>query len=96
MNLSGMACFPYLCFGNWFLPVRENWAAYLKGRKNQQRNTIARMGKKFASAGGRLEIVDNDGVARGLDAYRQVYAASWKLPAPHQDFMPGLAPIHPS
>ena len=90
LNLSGLACFPYFCFGNWFLPVREDWAAYLKGRKGQQRNTIARMGKKFASDGGRLEVIDNAGVERGLDAYRQVYAASWKQPEPYQEFMPGL------
>ena len=90
LKFSGMACFPYFCFGNWFLPVREDWATYLKGRKSQQRNTIARMGKKLATDGGRLEIIANDDIERGLEAYRQVYAASWKQPEPYQDFMPGL------
>ena len=90
LKFAGMACFPYFCFGNWFLPVREDWATYLKGRKGQQRNTIARMGKKFAAEGGRLEIVANGDIQRGLDAYQEVYAASWKQREPYPDFMPGL------
>lgn len=90
LNAANFACFPYYCFGNWFMPVREAWASYLQGRDGRQRSTITRMGKKLVAEGGRLELIANDDIERGLRAYEEVYAASWKQPEPHKDFMPGL------
>ncbi|NCT82176.1 MAG: GNAT family N-acetyltransferase [Comamonadaceae bacterium] len=91
LNRAGLACFPYFGFGNWHMRVTTDWARYLQSRDGRQRNTIARMGKKFAADGGRMEIISgSDDVERGIQAYQQVYAASWKQPEPYQNFMPSL------
>lgn len=49
--------FPFFCFGNWFLTVRGTWQDYLKSRSANLRSSIRRRCKKFAAAGGTLEIV---------------------------------------
>lgn len=91
LTLAGLSTHAYFSFGNWYEPVRQNWADYLKDRSGQLRSTIKRMGKKFASEGGRLEVVrDGDALEGALAAYRDVYAHSWKVPEPYPDFMPGL------
>jgi CelD/BcsL family acetyltransferase involved in cellulose biosynthesis len=91
LTLAGLSTHAYFSFGNWYEPARQNWADYLKGRSGQLRSTIKRMGKKFASEGGRLEVVrDGDALEGALAAYRDVYAHSWKVPEPYPDFMPGL------
>ncbi|MFT7774318.1 GNAT family N-acetyltransferase [Roseateles sp.] len=91
LNRANLACFAYFGFGNWHMRVRQDWASYLQGLDGRQRSTITRMGKKFAAEGGRLEIISGkDDVERGIQAYQQVYAASWKQPEPYQAFIPGL------
>lgn len=91
LTLAGLSTHAYFAFGNWYEPVRQNWADYLKDRSGQLRSTIKRMGKKFANEGGRLEVVrDGDAIEVGLAAYREVYAHSWKVPEPYTDFVPGL------
>lgn len=87
----GWAPFPYFCFGNWTLQVDSDWPTYLAHRPGEVRSTIKRTGNKFAAAGGTLEIVT---AAEQLDdaiaAYIEVYNASWKVPEPYPDFIPGL------
>lgn len=91
LRLSGLVPFPFYCFGNWFLKVESDWPAYLAGRGGTLRNTIKRMGKKFAAEGGSLQLVQGvDEASAGLDAYERVYAASWKVAEPHVGFVPGL------
>lgn len=91
LTLAGLSTHRYFSFGNWYEPVRQNWADYLKARSGQLRNTLRRMGKKFAAEGGRLEIVrDGEALEVALEAYREVYGHSWKPPEPYADFMPGL------
>lgn len=91
LTLAGLSTHAYFSFGNWYEPVRQSWADYLKDRSGQLRSTIKRMGRKFASEGGRLEVVrDGDALEVALAAYREVYAHSWKLPEPYPDFVPGL------
>lgn len=90
MGGAGLVGFRYYCFGNWYLKVDSDWKSYLLGRKSKQRNTISRMTKKLAGDGGWLELVPAEDLDRGLQAYEQVYAASWKKSEPHQDFVPGL------
>jgi CelD/BcsL family acetyltransferase involved in cellulose biosynthesis len=49
------------------------------------------MTKKFAADGGTLELlVDSTHLARGLDAFQQVYRAKWKKEEPFPQFIPGL------
>jgi len=91
LTLAGLSTHAYFSFGNWYEPVRQNWADYLKDRSGQLRSTIKRMGKKFASEGGRLEVVrGGDALEVALAAYREVYAHSWKVPEPYPDFVPSL------
>jgi hypothetical protein len=91
LTLAGLQCHAYFAFGNWYEPVRQTWADYLKDRSGQVRSTIKRNSKKFAAEGGRLEIVQGgERLEEGLAAYQAVYAKSWKVPEPYPDFVPGL------
>lgn len=91
LRLAGLAAFDYFSHGNWVLPVTGRWAPYLAERDGQLRSTIKRMDKKFAAAGGRLEILrTSDAMQDAIAAYEAVYRASWKKPEPFPDFMPGL------
>lgn len=92
LRLGGLKPREYFAFGNWHLQVDGDWAAYLKGRSAQLRSTIKRMTKRLAAeTDGRLEIIrDEADVERGIAAYEAVYSASWKVPEPYVDFVPGL------
>ncbi|MEO6277433.1 GNAT family N-acetyltransferase [Roseateles sp.] len=91
LELAGLKVHRYFAFGNWYEPVRQDWAAYLKDRSSQVRNTIKRNAKKFAAEGGSLEIVQGgERLEAGLAAYQAVYAQSWKVPEPYPDFLPEL------
>jgi len=91
LQASGLVPFDYFCFGNWYLRATHDWPSYLQSRDGKVRSTLQRMGKKWAAAGGTLELVQ--GGARlepALAAYQQVYAASWKDPEGFANFVPGL------
>lgn len=89
---AGWHAFRFYCFGNWYLPVENDWAAYLKTRSGTLRNTIKRLGKRLIADGGSMEIIEaGPDLARAIDAFQQVYAASWKGAEPYPDFVPGLA-----
>ena len=91
LRLSGLVAFDYFTHGNWVLPVTGGWASYLAERDGQLRSTIKRMDKKFAAAGGRLEILRTiEAMPAAIAAYETVYRASWKKPEPFPDFIPGL------
>lgn len=90
LRLANLVCFPYFCFGNWFLPVHFEWKEYLQAREGRLRSTISRMRKRLAADGGHLEIFTTEDIDRGLQAYEAVYAASWKQSEPHKEFTPGL------
>ena len=89
--LAGLSAHAYFAFGNWYEPVSQAWAGYLKDRSGQVRSTIKRNGKKFKAEGGRLEIVQGgDGLEAALAAYQTVYSKSWKVPEPYPGFVPNL------
>ncbi|MGQ3050465.1 MAG: GNAT family N-acetyltransferase [Roseateles sp.] len=92
LRLAGLRPHEYFAFGNWYLQVDSDWASYLKNRSGQLRSTIKRMTKRLAAEdGGRLEIIRDEADAeRGIAAYEAVYGASWKVPEPYVDFIPGL------
>lgn len=91
LAMRGFKTFRYFCFGNWYLPASTGWPAYLAGRTGKQRSNIKRMEQRLADAGGRIEVITSLADAdRGLAAYDQVYALSWKVPEPHPLFMPSL------
>ena len=91
LRLSHWKAFEYFTFGNWHLPVTTDWADYLKTRKGGLRSTLKRMDKKLGNAGGRLEMVTGgERLEAAVAAYESVYNASWKVPEPFPEFMPGL------
>ncbi|RTL46508.1 MAG: GNAT family N-acetyltransferase [Burkholderiales bacterium] len=91
LSLARLSVHSYFAFGNWYEPVNQDWENYLKGRSSKMRNTIKRMGKRFAQEGGTLEIIQGgDRLEAGIDAFQSVYANSWKNTEPYPDFVPGL------
>lgn len=87
----GWMPFRYFCFGNWHLAVDSDWKTYLERRTGELRSTLKRKGKKFAAAGGTLEIITDPAHAETAIAdFNHVYARSWKKPEPYPDFIPGL------
>lgn len=91
LRLAGLRPHQYFAFGNWYLQVESDWTAYLKNRSGQLRSTIKRMTKRLATENGHLEIIREEADAeRGIAAYEAVYGASWKVPEPYVDFIPGL------
>ncbi len=89
LRLAGYLPYDYACFANWYLPVRGSAQDYLAGRPGELRSTLRRMGKKFAAAGGLLEVKETL-TPEDVAAFVAVYNASWKRPEPYPDFMPGL------
>ena len=92
LALAGLRSFSFFCFMNWHLRAPANWADYLAGRSANQRSVIRRSGRKLADQGGHIEIIaDPSDIDRGMAAYWQVYAASWKQDEPSHEFIDGLA-----
>lgn len=91
LSLAGLSVHAYFAFGNWYEPVTQDWDGYLKGRSSKMRNTIKRMGKRFAQEGGTLEIIHGgDRLDAGIAAFQSVYDNSWKNSEPYPEFVPGL------
>lgn len=83
--------FTYFSFGNWYLKVEGNWDDYLNSRSTNLRSAIRRRCKRFASEGGKLEIVSStDNIQRAVADFQEVYSASWKQPEPYPEFVPSL------
>lgn len=93
LDAVGFLTHRYFCFGNWYLPAQGiSFSEYWSGRPSSLRNTAKRKGKAFARGGhGRFEIVRGGvDLEPAISAYQQIYAASWKVPEPHPEFIPGL------
>jgi hypothetical protein len=91
LRLAGVRTHQYFAFGNWYLNVEGDWLQYLKGRSGLLRSTIKRMTKRLSGEGGHLELITAEADAeRGIAAYVAVYGASWKVPEPFPEFIPGL------
>lgn len=91
LKAIGWIPFRFFCFGNWYLRVSENWDAYLKKRSANLRSSIKRRTKEFAAAGGILEIVTTPlAIEQAINAFQDVYSASWKIPEPYPNFVPEL------
>ncbi|MEJ0072252.1 MAG: GNAT family N-acetyltransferase [Pseudomonadota bacterium] len=82
----------YFHFGNWFEPTAGlDAAAYLARRPAALRNTIKRKAAALRKANdARFDLVldghDRPALDRAIEAYEQVYRASWKLGEPYPHF----------
>ncbi len=91
LRMAGFPSFEYFCFDNWHVGPIRGWQEYLDTRGGQLRSTLARKGRHFAGAGGCFELITRpEEHERGLAAYAEVYARSWKKPEPFPGFVPGL------
>jgi hypothetical protein len=91
LRKAGFVTFEYFCFGNWYLPVAQNFDAYLAARPGELRSTLRRMSRRIDNAGGRVQVIGPGGdVETAITAFSSVYASSWKQPEPFPAFMPGL------
>jgi len=90
---AGMPVHPYFCFGNWYLPVAgRSFEEYLDSLPGKARNTLQRKTRKLEKFGiGRIQIVrDASDLEPAIADYQKVYNASWKVPEPYPEFIPGL------
>lgn len=94
LRSCGLLTFRFFGFGNHYLPVAGRaFSDYMGERPSKVRNTIQRRLKKFMADGrGRLDIfiqgaIDYDEAVR---IWETIYSASWKVPEPYPDFIPGL------
>lgn len=90
---NGFDVFPYFRFGNWYLQLQGRcFADYACDLPAQLRNTIRRKRKRLDKQG-QWEIKlfnGEDQLKAGIDAYWQVYNASWKQREPYPGFIDGL------
>lgn len=85
------ATFGFFCFGNWHLKGLTDYDSYLKSRSGNLRSSLKRAVRKFETEGGTIEVITQpDRLQAGTDAYKAVYAESWKQDEPYAEFVPGL------
>jgi hypothetical protein len=93
LKASGLLVQTYFCFGNWYLPVRDrSYEDYFKSLPSKIKNTIKKKREQLAHTGKSRAVVfqDASNLTEALQAYEQVYAASWKVAEPYPDFIRGL------
>jgi hypothetical protein len=79
--------------GNWYEPINgRSFREYFEGLRSPVRNIAKSKNKKIERSGRvRCEILEGtEGLERGIAAYNQVYAASWKVQEPYPEFVPKL------
>jgi hypothetical protein len=83
----------FFCAGNWYEPINgRSFREYFEGLRSSVRNIAKSKNKKIErSERVRWEILQGmEGLERGIAAYNQIYAASWKVLEPYAEFIPGL------
>lgn len=93
LRRAGWGVQVYEQFGNWYEPVAGvGFESYLAARDGQLRSTIERKTRRFHRLdGASLEIATaGEALERGLAAYLDVHARSWKEPEPYPDFIPAF------
>jgi CelD/BcsL family acetyltransferase involved in cellulose biosynthesis len=90
---AGMLVQTYFCFGNWYLRVHgRSFAEYLDSLPSKTINTIRKKKEQIEKAFKSKIVVYRDPATldEALQAYEQVYAASWKEPEPNPEFIRSL------
>lgn len=91
---AGLVTRRYFRFGNWYEDTQGlGFEDYLARRPAALRNTLRRKSARLTKAGPVKLTVARDGaeLERGLDAYQEVHAASWKPAEPYPAFVGRLA-----
>lgn len=93
LNAAGFVTQEFFSFGNWYFPVEgRSYAEYISGRPSVLQNTLRRKAKKLEQTGrARVEVITAEtDIERAIKDYSTVYNASWKIPEPYPNFVPGL------
>lgn len=93
LDRAGIAIQTYFCFGNWYLSVNgRSFEDYFIGLPSKLKNTITRKTKQLQKQHQlTIKIIqDKDELSEALNAYEQVYQASWKMAEGFPEFIPGL------
>ena len=90
---AGFVVQTFFSAGNWYEPVRgRSYHEYFEGLRSSVRNIAKSKNKKIERTGrARCEIISGtEGLDAGIVAYKKIYSASWKVPEPYSNFVPGL------
>jgi hypothetical protein len=90
---TGMIVQTYFSAGNWYLPANGmSFREYWEGLRSSVRNIAKSKNKKIERSGrAHFEIITgSNGLDSAIEAYEQIYSASWKVPEPYPAFIPGL------
>jgi hypothetical protein len=90
---SGTFVQTYFCFGNWYLKVNgRSFQEYFSTVPSRLRNTIERKRRQLEKSHGlHIKLIHSlTDLNIAIQAYEQVYQASWKLPEAHPQFIAGL------
>lgn len=93
LRRAGLVPLRFDHFGNWFLPTTGlGWEAYLSARPGELRSAVTRRTRRLMQGAGAsfTLITTPDDLEAGIQAYEQVYAASWKQAEPFPDFAAAL------
>jgi len=93
LRSAGFLVQTYFCFGNWHLKREgRSFEDYAVSLPSALKNTLRRKRKQLSSAANaRVEIVTSvEKLPTAISAYEAVYAASWKIPENHPEFVRGL------
>ncbi len=93
LRAAGMFVEPYFQFGNWYEELTgRSFDAYVADRGKSVRKNLSWMYRRLTRSG-RLSIAlvtDEVGLENAIEAYRNVYAASWKPPEEYPNFIERL------
>ena len=93
LRKSGKAVQPYFISRNWHLEVEgRSYQQYYKELPSRLKNTLQRKSRQLSKQHTlRMDIITSDhGLEEAINAYQNIYAASWKDPEPYTDFIPNL------
>lgn len=92
LRQAGWLPYPFFIFGNWYLPVGgRSYDVYAQSLPSPLRHTLKRKTGAFYGGEGRLELITGEErLEAGIQDWLRVYQASWKMPEPSPDFVPGL------
>ena len=80
------------CQINWIHDFKGSYEDYIASRPGKLRSTIKRRGARLLALKGISMVVHNglENLDQLLAFYKTIYDRSWKVPEPHDQFMPAL------
>ena len=93
LRVAGMFVEPYFQYGNWYEELTgRSFDAYVADRGKTVRETLRWKYRRLMRTGSVCIalVTDEVGLEKAIEAYRTVYAASWKPPEQYPNFIERL------